>query len=471
MASHEAGALHAQVRAPAWLPLPDDVNDLLQPIWPSTVVKDTEGLMHIGGLAVTAIAAQVGTPVYVIDEADFRTRAKSFVQAFDQAFASLAGAEVSYAGKALLTVGIACWVAQDGLNIDVCSEGEWQIARLGGIDAKRITFHGNVKTDHAIEVALSQGVGRVVLDSLHEVDQVGAIAARLGVKAPVMLRCSVGVEAHTHEYIATSHEDQKFGLALADGTAFEAARRVLLRPELELLGVHSHIGSQIFDTEAYALTIGRFAAFAARVKRDLGHSWSELGLGGGFGVAYTCGHDPLPPGDIAQAMAQQVERACRDYDLPLPRVSVEPGRAIAAPSGISLYTVGVVKDVTLDGGLSRLYVAVDGGMSDNVRTALYGADYSATLASRRSPAGPRLARIVGKHCESGDILVKDEYMPADVTVGDLVAVPVTGAYCRSLASNYNQAGRPPVVAVKDGQLQTLLRRETIDDLLALDQDA
>ena len=471
MATHEAGALHAAVRAPAWLPLPADVNDLLQVLWPASAYKEDDGEMWLGGLSVSQIAAQVGTPAYVIDEADFRSRAKGFAQAFDTAFGPMNGAKVSYAAKALLTVGIAKWLAADGLRIDVCSAGELAIALKGGIDPERITLHGNVKQDWEIEAALRQGVGRIVVDSLQEIDQVGSVAAQLQVSAPVWLRCSIGVEAHTHEYIATSHEDQKFGLSVADGTAFEAARRVLARPELALLGVHSHIGSQIFDTEAFSLACNRLVNFIARIRRDLGFSIAELGLGGGFGVAYTCGQDPMPVDQIAGGLANAVEKACQERGVEVPQVSVEPGRAIAGPAGISLYRVRVVKDVTLDGGLSRLYVSVDGGMSDNIRAALYGADYSATLASRRSDSGPRLARIVGMHCESGDILVRDEYLPADVAPGDLIAVPVTGAYCRSLASNYNQALRPPVVAVKDGQIKTLLRRETIADLLATDQDA
>jgi len=471
MITHEAGALHAGVSAPAWLPLPKDVNDLLQPLWPASATKRDDGELWVGGLPVSAIAEQVGTPAYVIDEADFRAKAKDFAGAFEAAFAQLGGAEVSYAAKALFTVGIAKWLAADGLGVDVCSAGEYAIARRGGIEPSRITLHGNLKSDQQIQVALQEGVGRIVLDSLQEVDQVGAAAARLGVQASVWLRLSIGVEAHTHEYIATSHEDQKFGLAVADGTAFEAARRVMARPELKLMGVHSHIGSQIFDTEAFTLACSRLVASMVRIKHDLGWTIAELGLGGGYGVPYTCGQYPQPVDQVAVGLAKAVEVACRDHGLPVPKVSVEPGRAIAGPAGITLYRVGVVKDVTLDGGLSRMYVAVDGGMSDNVRAALYGADYSATLASRRSDADPRLARIVGMHCEAGDILVKDEYLPADVAPGDLIAVPVTGAYCRSLSSNYNQALRPPVVSVKDGQIHTMLRRETLTDLLATDQDA
>ncbi|MDR1798739.1 MAG: diaminopimelate decarboxylase, partial [Bifidobacteriaceae bacterium] len=291
MATHEAGALHAAGHGPAWLLVPDDVNDLLQPLWPVTAHKDADGVLRVGGLTVNQIAAQVGTPAYVIDEADFRGRAKLMRQEFAAAFAEppLAGADVYYAAKALITLGIARWLVEDGLSVDVASDGELAILLRAGMPGERIALHGNNKTDHGIETALLAGVGRIVIDSLPEIDQVAGIAGRLGVTAKVMLRCSIGVEAHTHEYIATSHEDQKFGLSVADGAGFEAVRRVLARPELELLGVHSHIGSQIFDTQAFALAIHRLVAVTVTIQREHGLACPELGLGGGFGVAYTTG--------------------------------------------------------------------------------------------------------------------------------------------------------------------------------------
>jgi diaminopimelate decarboxylase len=468
MPSHEAGALHAQTQAPAWLEVPEDVNALLQPIWPATAFKADDAVLQIGGLDVRELARQVGTPAYVLDEVDFRGRAAEFRDSFAEAFAPLGGAHVHYAAKALISVGIARWLAEDGLSVDVCSPGELEIAERGGFAPERITLHGSNKPDAFLDRALELGVGRIVVDSLPEIDQISRLAAARGVTAPVMLRCSIGIEAHTHEFIATSHEDQKFGLSVADGSAEEGARRALAAPGVELLGVHSHIGSQIFDTEAFAHAIGRLVRFTARIERSLGVRLVELGLGGGFGVAYTTGHDPLPAPAIAAGMAALVARECAAESIEPPHVTVEPGRAIAAPAGITLYTVGVVKPVTLPGGFTRLYVSVDGGMSDNIRTALYGADYSATVASRRSEAPPQLSRVVGVHCESGDIVVKDEYLPQDIAAGDLLAVPVTGAYCHSMASNYNQAPRPPIVAVKDGLAEVLVRRETERDLLARD---
>jgi diaminopimelate decarboxylase len=288
----------------------------------------------------------------------------------------------------------------------------------------------------------------------------------------VLLRITVGVEAHTHEYMSTAHEDQKFGLSLADGVAAEAIRRVLGRPELELLGLHSHIGSQIFDTGGFEVAIRRLLTLHARTASgEVGehpYAMPELDLGGGYGIAYTSVHDPLEPKTLADQMADIVARECRGLGIDVPRVSVEPGRAIAGPSAFTLYRVGAVKDVRLDSGASRRYVSVDGGMSDNIRTALYGADYSCTLASRASQAPPVLSRVVGRHCESGDIVVRDEFLPGDLGRGDLVAVPGTGAYCRSMASQYNHVPRPPVVGVRDGEARVLVRRETEDDILALD---
>jgi diaminopimelate decarboxylase len=284
----------------------------------------------------------------------------------------------------------------------------------------------------------------------------------------VLVRATVGVEAHTHEFIATAHEDQKFGFSLASGAALEAARRVLMLPSLDLVGLHSHIGSQIFDTAGFEVSARRIVGLHTRIARELGVELPELDLGGGFGIAYTTEHDPLPPRHLAAGMAEIIERECRADGVAVPRISIEPGRAIAGPTTFTLYEVGTVKPVDLDGGAQRVYVSVDGGMSDNVRTALYDANYSCTLASRASEAEPVLARVVGRHCESGDIVVKDEFLPADIGAGDLLAVPGTGAYCRSLSSQYNHTPRPPVVAVRDGVARVIVRRETIDDLLALD---
>lgn len=476
MRAHEAGALHAEGYGgpPHWLPWPTDVMELMPQLWPRTVARDAEGRLTVAGLDVVSIAREFGTAAYVVDEADFRARARAFRDEFAAPFAELAGVDVFYAGKAFLCTEVARWVADEGLCLDVCSGGELAVAQRAAFPAARIGLHGNNKSLAEIRQALAYGVGRIVVDSFEEIDRVAAVAAELGVRAPVMVRVTVGVEAHTHEFIATAHEDQKFGFSLAGGQAAEAVARILAQgAQLELLGLHSHIGSQIFDTSGFEVSARRLIGLHADVARVHGIHMPELDLGGGYGIAYTSEHTPLQPRELGEQMADLVRRELKAVgdgspDTPTPRISIEPGRAIAGPSTFTLYEVGTVKDVDLGGGAKRTYVSVDGGMSDNIRTALYDADYSCTLASRHSEAAPRLARVVGKHCESGDIVVMDEYLPDDIAAGDLVAVPGTGAYCRSMASQYNHTPRPPVIAVRDGRARVLVRRETVDDLLALD---
>jgi diaminopimelate decarboxylase len=470
MRAHEAGALHAEgYRGPAWLQAPIDVNALVPSLWSSSVTRGADGVLAVAGVRADDLAREFGTPAYVLDEADFRARAREFKQAYAAAFDPLSGADVYYAGKAFLCTEVARWVDDEGLCLDVCTGGELTVAQRAGFPGARIGLHGNNKSVAEIRSALEYGVGRIVVDSFEEIERIDAVARELGVVAPVLVRVTVGVEAHTHEFIATAHEDQKFGLSLAGGHALEAVRRILDRPDtLRLLGLHSHIGSQIFDTAGFEVSARRVLGLHARVATEFGIQLPELDLGGGFGIAYTTEHDPLPPAQLSAGMAEIVARECRAEGVAIPRISIEPGRAVAGPSTFTLYEVGTVKPVEVDGGSSRVYVSVDGGMSDNIRTALYAANYSCTVAGRRSDAQPVLARVVGRHCESGDIVVMDEFLPADVRPGDLVAVPGTGAYCRSLSSQYNHTPRPPVIAVRDGAARVIVRRETIDDILALD---
>jgi diaminopimelate decarboxylase len=356
------------------------------------------------------------------------------------------------------------WLHEEGLNLDVCSGGELSTALSAGMPADRIAFHGNNKSETEIRTAIEVGVGRIVLDSFQEIVRVAHIAQSLGKRQRVQIRVTVGVEAHTHEFIATAHEDQKFGIALADGQAAEAVRRALALDGLELVGIHSHIGSQIFDMAGFEVAARRVVSLLAAVRDEHGVELPEIDLGGGLGIAYTSEDDPREPHEIAKALGEIVTRECEAAKLRTPRISVEPGRAIVGPTAFTLYEVGTIKP--LDG--LRTYVSVDGGMSDNIRTALYDAEYSVALVSRTSDAEPMLVRVVGKHCESGDIVVKDAFLPSDLAPGDLIAVPATGAYCRSMASNYNHALRPPVVAVNDGEARVILRRETEEDLLRLD---
>jgi len=468
MRSHEAGALHGQAgdRGPAWLRVPEDADQLVPHLWAAGVSK-VDGVLTVAGESAPDLAAEFGTPVYVVDEDDFRARARAFRDAFSAG--EKGGAEVYYAGKAFLCVATARWIAEEGLSLDVCTGGELAVAMRAEFPPARIGLHGNNKSADELRRALEADVGRIIVDSTEEIDRLAALTAELGVEAPVMVRVTAGVEAHTHEYISTSHEDQKFGFSITGGDALAAVRRVLAEPGLRLLGLHSHIGSQIFVTDGFEVAARRVLQLHADIARTLGVELPELGLGGGFGIAYTTQDDPSTPDDLARGLRKIVDDECAAMDLAIPRLSVEPGRAIAGPSTFTLYEVGTIKEVALDGGASRRYVSVDGGMSDNIRTALYSADYSCTLASRSSDAPAVLSRVVGKHCEAGDIVVKDEYLPGDVRAGDLLAVPGTGAYCRSLASNYNHVPRAAVVAVRDGEARLLLRRETEDDLLALDQ--
>ena len=459
--AHADGALsHNRPGGPSWLREPGDLNELVTSLWSQTATK-TGGVLSVGGVALPELVREHGSPAYVLDEVDFRARARAFRDAF-------ASYDVYYAGKAFLCSTVARWLAEDGLSLDVCSGGELLVAERAGFPMERIGFHGNNKSLRELERAVELGVGRVIVDSFHEIDRLAAVTRELGRTTGVMVRVTAGVEAHTHEYIATAHEDQKFGFSIASGDALEAVRRVHEAPGLRLLGLHSHIGSQIFDTSGFEVAARRVLALHAAVGRELGVEMPEMNLGGGFGIAYTTQDDPSDPALLASEISAIVEHECRALGVAGPKLSIEPGRAIVGPAMCTVYDVGTVKEVALDGGARRTYVSVDGGMSDNIRTALYDADYSATLASRASTAPAVLARIVGKHCEAGDIVVKDEFLPGDVRPGDLLAVPGTGAYCRSMASNYNHALRPPVIGVRDGTTFTVMRRETEDDLLATD---
>jgi diaminopimelate decarboxylase len=463
MHTHEAGALHADVRetASGALRAPADVNALAPAVWASNVTRSDAGVLTVAGVPAIALARDFGTPAYVVDEADFRARCRAWIGAFP-------GADVYYAGKAFLTTAIARWVADEGLGLDVCTGGELAVALHASFDPARIALHGNNKSTAELQSALDAGVGRVVVDSFEEIERLAKLAVGRSSKPKVLVRTTVGVEAHTHEFIATAHEDQKFGFSLAGGAAKEAARLVLASGSLDLVGLHSHIGSQIFDTAGFEVSAHRVVGLLKELRDDFGAELPELDLGGGLGVAYLADDDPAEISYVAAQLRAIVERECAAAGLPQPRLSVEPGRAICGPTTFTLYEVGTVKPVDVGAGVVRTYVSIDGGMSDNIRTALYDATYSCALANRASTAEPILCRVVGKHCESGDIVVRDTFLPGDVAAGDLLAVPVTGAYCRSLASNYNHLGRPPVVAVRDGAARLIVRRETVDDLLRLD---
>src|SRR5437764_11900490 len=459
MRAHPAGALHGDVAplSQQVAPAPADLAYLDPMIWPLGTER-RDGAVVLGGVDVRDLAQRHGTPLYVLVEPDVRARCRSYGGAFGD------DGDIYYAAKALLTRSVCRWMAEEGIGLDVSTAGELAVALAADFPSDRILMHGNNKSMDELCQAVAAGVGRIVLDSDIEIARLAHIAEEAGVRQRVLVRVTVGVEAHTHEFIATAHEDQKFGFSLASGAALEAARRVLMLPSLELVGLHSHIGSQIFDTAGFEVAAHRVVGLLATIRDTLDVTLPELDLGGGLGIAYTSADDPADLTVTAKQLRSIVERECAATNLPVPRMAVEPGRAIAGPGTITVYEVGTMKDV--DG--IRTYVSVDGGMSDNIRTALYDADYTVTLASRASEADPMLCRVVGKHCEAGDIVVRDAWLPADLAPGDLLAVAATGAYCRSMASNYNPVPRPPVVAVKDGQSRVIVRRETLDDLLALD---
>ena len=470
MSAHPAGPKHADAPAKeATQERPKSASEMTAlpaHVFPRHARRGDDGVVTLAGVPVTELAAEYGTPLFVIDEDDFRSRAREMAEAFGDA------ARVHYASKAFLCGEIARWVADEGLSLDICSGGELGIALAAGFPAERIAMHGNNKSVDELTAGVRAGVEHVVLDSMIEIDRLDAVAGELGAVQDVLVRVTVGVEAHTHEFIATAHEDQKFGFSLADGSALEAIRRVFAAGNLRLVGLHSHIGSQIFEVDGFELAAHKLIGLLRDVVSEFGvdktSQISTIDLGGGMGISYVPSDDPPPIDELAAKLKSIVATESAQVGLPVPNVDVEPGRAIAGPGTVTLYEVGTIKDVTVDATTRRRYVSVDGGMSDNIRTSLYQAEYDCRLVSRDSDADAVLARVVGKHCESGDIVIKNTWMPADVGPGDLLAVAATGAYCYSMSSRYNLLTRPAVVAVKDGKSRLVLRRETLEDLLSLE---
>ncbi len=456
--------------APDWLLPPDDANALAPSVWPASAHRDGDGVVRLGGLAATALAERFGTPLYVVDEEEVRAHARRTLAAFRAAVQRHGvQARVYYAGKAFLCAEVVRWVTQEGLAVDVCSGGELAVALAAGADPARLGFHGNNKSVSELEQAVDVGIGSIVLDSWVELERLAAILERRrvadeGATQTVLVRVNSGVHAETHDFLATAHEDQKFGFTLEDAPAVVARIREL--PTLVFAGLHCHIGSQIFGTAGFQESAARLVELHAALLE--GGAVPVLNLGGGFGIAYTSADDPTPIEALASGIADGVARECEVRGIPMPNLAFEPGRSIVGQAGVTLYEVGTTKPVEIGDGANRLYVSVDGGMSDNARPALYGADFTARIASRISHEPPALVRVVGKHCESGDIVVDADYLPADIAPGDLLAVPATGAYCFSLASTYNYVPRPPVVAVRDGAARVIVRGVSIEELLAHD---
>ena len=421
-------------------------------IFPDTA-EVKSGRLHIGGCDTVELTARFGTPLMVLDRACFERRAGEYGR-------TLSPERVYYAGKSFLCVAVCQILERLGLGLDVCTGGELAVALAAGFPPERIIFHGNNKSVAELEAARRAGVGRIVLDSFHEMERV----AEVGNTNKLLIRVTPGVEAHTHEFVQTGQEDSKFGFGLADGSAFEAVKRALDLENGSLVGLHAHIGSQIFEMAAFDLAVQRLATFCERLKTELSFEPTELDVGGGLGIAHT--EDESTP-DVAKSIGQiheAIEREFTTRGLSVPAMYVEPGRSIAGPTAVTLYEVGTVK--TIPG--VRTYVSVDGGMSDNIRPALYGARYEARLANRMDAAPGPMVTLCGKHCESGDVLIKDVHLPADVAPGDLVVIPATGSYTYSMASNYNHVPRPAVVMVEDGIATEIVRRETHEDLMRRD---
>ncbi|GAA0602478.1 diaminopimelate decarboxylase [Streptomyces crystallinus] len=419
-------------------------------VWPRSAVHAPGGDVSLAGVSLAELAAHHGTPVYVLDETEVRSRARAWR-------AALPDAEVVYAAKAFVCRAVVDWMAEEGLGLDVCSAGELELAATRGFPPERLVLHGNAKSPRDLGTALRLGVGRIVIDADSEIARIAAqVPPRTAQK--VLVRVLPGIEAGAHPKVRTGAEGQKFGLSIANGDAEDAVVRVLGQPGLDLAGLHCHLGSQIASAEPYGEAVRRLVAFLARIRDRHGVTLSELDLGGGFAAAYLPGDPAPPPVAYGRRITDELTRSCAEFGFPLPRLTVEPGRSIMASAGVALYRVLSVKRT---GG--QVFVAVDGGMSDNPRPALYGARYTVRMVGRTTTAPMRATTVVGRHCEAGDVLAQDVELPEDVRPGDILAVPASGAYQVSMASGYNMTGRPPVVAVSGGRARLLLRRETFED--------
>ncbi|MFD8420686.1 diaminopimelate decarboxylase [Streptomyces sp. NPDC059466] len=424
-------------------------------VWPASATEPRQGDLAVGGVPLAEIADRFGTPAYVLDEGEVRERCRTYRHAFPDA-------DVLYAAKAFLCRGMAHWVEEEGLGLDVCSAGELELAVTTGFPPERIVLHGNAKSPHDLESALRLGVGRIVIDSPSEIARLAA-AVGPGGHQKVMVRVVPAISAGGHEKIRTGTDDQKFGLSMADGYAQHAITRILDQPQLELTGLHCHLGSQITSVKPYLVAVRRMVGLMARLREQHGLVLPELDLGGGHGIAYLPGEQALDLTALARRVRTELAEACAAAGLSVPRLMIEPGRAVVGPAGIALYHVLAVKRTG-----DHVFVAVDGGMSDNPRPALYGVRYAPRLVGRHSAAEPAAVTVVGRHCEAGDVLATDVELPADVRPGDLLAVPVAGAYHLSMASGYNMVGRPPVIAVRGGHARLLVRRESLEDIRSRD---
>jgi diaminopimelate decarboxylase len=430
------------------------------PVYPLTAKANPAGRLEIGGIDTKDLIAEYGSPLYVFDEQTVRSVALDFMTAFGKRHPA---ARVVYACKAFANVGLIKLLADLGLGFDVVSGGEIAAIEAAGVDAETVFFHGNNKSESEIERAVSVGIGRVVVDNPHEIDLLEAVLERLGSHQKVMLRVSPGVDPHTHAHTTTGVLDSKFGLPIVTGDAEAAMARIMASERIQLTGIHFHLGSPIFDLEPYREAIEIVLDFAKAMRDRYGFVMEEISPGGGFAVRYLLEDEPPTPDAYAEEICSALEDGCRARGLELPAITIEPGRAIVGRAGVALYTVGAIKIIPS----LRTYVAVDGGMGDNIRPAIYGSRYEAAIANRFLEPSDGPVTIAGKYCESGDILVKDYDLPSP-SAGDTVAIPVSGAYCLAMASNYNLNSIPAAVLVRDGESRLLRRRQTDQDLMAFD---
>lgn len=421
---------------------------------------NSKGHLVIGGCDTTDLAREFGTPLYIMDEALIRQRCREYMDAFRQSGLQF---QVAYASKAFCVKAMCRIADEEGLSLDVVSDGELYTALQAGFPAERIHFHGNNKTPQEIEMALDADIGCFVVDNFVELRMLNALASEKGKKVKILLRITPGVEAHTHEFISTGQTDSKFGFDLGNGAAFHAVKEAAGLDHVKVIGVHSHIGSQIFEVEGFKLAVEKVAAFAAEIKDRLNLTFEVINLGGGFGIRYAEGDTPLPVKQYVQAITDAIKEYFGAHSYPIPQIWVEPGRSIVGEAGTTLYTIGTQKDIP---GV-RKYVAVDGGMTDNIRPALYDSPYEAMVANRANEDAEEVVSIAGKACESGDMLIWDIKLPK-VETGDLLAVSCTGAYNYAMASNYNRIRRPAVVFVKDGQADIVVKRESHEYLVSND---
>ena len=425
-------------------------------LFPDTYEVNAAGRMSVGGCDLTDLAREYGTPLYVYDEATMRGRIAEFRDTLRATYPG--DSLVLYAGKAFLTKQVARLVAEEGAGLDLVSGGELYLARQAGFPMERVFFPGNNKSREEVEMAAEYAIGALVVDSLTEIEMLSSMDAGRGVRCT--LRVSPGFQPDTHSFISTGQLDSKFGFPVETGQALDTLERLMAVPAAEVTGVHAHIGSQIFDLSSYPAAAEKVLDFLVQARDQLGFVAAELSMGGGLGIAYTSDQHPPRPAEFVQVVADAVNEGCNQRGLTLPRLLIEPGRSIAGPAAVAVYTVGAIKEIE---GV-RTYVSVDGGMGDNIRPKLYGSRYEAYKVD--APDAPRdtTVTIAGRYCESTDILIKDAEMPALAT-GDLVALPANGAYSLAMSSNYNYNPRPAVVMVRNGEARLIRRRETYDDLL------